>query len=39
MCNYDSGSKELLTFATDSKGRIISGTAQDGGFFKIIYAN
>ena len=39
MCNYDSDTKESMTFTTDSKGRIISGTAQDGGFLKIIYAN
>jgi hypothetical protein len=39
MSNYDSDTKESMTFATDNKGRIISGTAQDGGFVKIIYAN
>ncbi len=39
MGNYDSDTKESMVFATDGKGRIISGTAQDGGFLKIIYAN
>jgi hypothetical protein len=39
ICNYDSDTKESMTFTTDSKGRIISGTAQDGGFLRIIYAN
>ena len=39
MAIYDSDTKESMTFVTDSKGRIISGTAPDGGFLKIIYAN
>ena len=39
MGNYDSDTKVSMTFVTDSKGRIISGTAPDGGFLKIIYSN